>query len=83
MTTCVTGLHGAGVSTAISTSMAADTVSISTGNGPDLAVETDRGVLGLIGTESSLGHDGGRGFSVSLLHCTFSPSVLVSECWFD
>lgn len=43
------GLHGAGVSTAISTSMAADTVSISTGNGQDLAVELDRGVLSLIG----------------------------------
>lgn len=47
--TCVIGLHGAGVSTAMSIGMAADTVSISTGNGQDLAVALDRGVLTLIG----------------------------------
>lgn len=43
--TCGTGLHGAGVSTAMSTSMAAGAVSISIGNGQDLTVELDRGVL--------------------------------------
>lgn len=74
------GLHGAGVSTAISTSMAADTVSISTGNGQDLAVELDRGVLSLIGlwqknrAKMAVLVMLWGGFSVSqytaLLHCT-------------
>lgn len=39
----MTGLHGAGVSTVMSSSMAAGAVSI--GNGQDLTVELDRGVL--------------------------------------
>lgn len=39
----MTGLHDAGVSTVMSSSMAAGAVSI--GNGQDLTVELDRGVL--------------------------------------
>lgn len=52
--TCVFGLHGAGVSTAISIGMARYSVSVSTrtGNEKELAVELDRRVFARIGRTS-------------------------------
>lgn len=82
--TCVFGLHGAGVSTAISIGMARYSVSVSTrtGNEKELAVELDRRVFARIGRTSVGGLS-----SVYGTHCAarlhLSPSVMVSECYSD